>query len=512
MSTEHWNEGYVTELNYTSGYYLELNPERLKFVMLVAGYKPPKIINACELGFGNGVSISIHENGNNINWYGNDFNPSQVINAQQLIGEENKLRIFDDSFEDFCDNENLPNFDYIGLHGIWSWVSKANWNHIVNFIKKKLNPGGIVYISHNCIPGWNNFAPIRELMLEVGDGMNTIEQSLNERFDSAVGFIKKLHEVDARYIKANETIMTRINNFPSSSKEYLIHEYFNRNWRPTSFKEMADILQPAKLNHLSSAHPLDLVDDINLTKEQVKFISGLENKVIKESSRDIITQQSFRRDIWAKGAVSLSKDERNHLLKDVRLIKSLPSGKFDYTVRGSLGQAKVSPKIYDSILSIMNDYKVKSISELADSLAPNKINQNQLMQAILILLGVGQLSIVSEGSENPVVINKAHNFNKSIIAKNMVEFKQQYLCSPVTGGGVMVDQFHQLFLQQHKFKSVEKSKLIDLTLSFLKQKRQKIVSKGRVVTDENEELNEIEKLVEKYVNDYLQIYKALKLL
>jgi hypothetical protein len=33
-------------------------------------------------------------------------------------------------------------FDYIALHGVWSWVSPENRGHIVRFAARYLKPGG----------------------------------------------------------------------------------------------------------------------------------------------------------------------------------------------------------------------------------------------------------------------------------------------------------------------------------------------------------------------------------
>ena len=54
-----WNDGYVTDIAYTYGFYHELNPLRVKFALLNAGYKAPDFdngeeFNALELGFGQG--------------------------------------------------------------------------------------------------------------------------------------------------------------------------------------------------------------------------------------------------------------------------------------------------------------------------------------------------------------------------------------------------------------------------------------------------------------------------
>ena len=47
--------GYVADVEYTIGYFTELNPARLSIGLLNAGYAPPVVRNACELGFGQGM-------------------------------------------------------------------------------------------------------------------------------------------------------------------------------------------------------------------------------------------------------------------------------------------------------------------------------------------------------------------------------------------------------------------------------------------------------------------------
>jgi hypothetical protein len=55
-----WTDGYVADIEYTYGYFGELNPLRTALLFLNAGLMPPKIQTACELGFGQGVSVNVH--------------------------------------------------------------------------------------------------------------------------------------------------------------------------------------------------------------------------------------------------------------------------------------------------------------------------------------------------------------------------------------------------------------------------------------------------------------------
>lgn len=81
-----WSAGYVTDIGYTFGYYAELNPQRLALPLLAAGIVPPKVESACELGFGQGMSVNIHAAASTASWWGTDFNPSQAGFAQELAG------------------------------------------------------------------------------------------------------------------------------------------------------------------------------------------------------------------------------------------------------------------------------------------------------------------------------------------------------------------------------------------------------------------------------------------
>lgn len=122
-----WTGGYVADLGYTYGYYGELNPLATQLLLLAAGLACPKIEAACELGFGQGVGINIHAAGTQICWHGADFNPAQAAHALGLAKASGAaLHLSDESFEQFATRQDLPGFDFIGLHGIWSWVSEQN--------------------------------------------------------------------------------------------------------------------------------------------------------------------------------------------------------------------------------------------------------------------------------------------------------------------------------------------------------------------------------------------------
>ena len=94
-----WTSGYVTDVDYTFGYYVELNPLRLRLPFLNAGLVPPVIGSACELAFGQGVSANMHAVASSVRWFGNDFNPAQAGFAQEVAAVSGAgAELFDQSY------------------------------------------------------------------------------------------------------------------------------------------------------------------------------------------------------------------------------------------------------------------------------------------------------------------------------------------------------------------------------------------------------------------------------
>ena len=284
-----WTAGYVADIGYTYGYYRELNPLRVGLAFASAGLAAPVVRTACELGYGQGLSVNLHAAASDVQWHGTDFNPSQAAFARELAAAAGSgAQLVDQSFADFCAREDLPEFDFIGLHGIWSWISDANRAVIVDFVRRRLRVGGVLYISYNTMPGWAAFAPMRHLLVEHAEVLGAEGRGIVSRIDGALEFADRLMALNPQFARANPLVGERIRQLKGLNRHYLAHEYFNRDWHPMPFATMADWLAPAKLQYACSAHLLDHVDAINLTSEQQSFLADIPDRMFRESTRDFI--------------------------------------------------------------------------------------------------------------------------------------------------------------------------------------------------------------------------------
>lgn len=507
-----WTAGYVADIGYTFGYYSELNPLRVRLAFINRGLVCPESGTACELGFGQGLSTNLHAAASVTEWHGTDFNPAQAGFAQELSAVSGSgAKLYDEAFADFADRADLPEFDYIGLHGIWSWISDENRAVIVEFIRRKLKVGGVLYISYNTLPGWAAFAPMRHLMTEHAEIIGSEGRGIVSRINDAIEFADKLIATKPLFARANPQIGDRITKIKDQNRHYLAHEYFNKDWHPMHFATMAEWLEPAKLNYACSAHYLDHIDAINLSQDQQKFLNEIPDVMFRESVRDFIVNQQFRRDYWVKGARQLSPLDRSELMREQRVILVTHRTDVSLKVTGALGEAEMSVGVYAPILDELADHKPKTLGQLEQALKDKSVNLGQIMEAILILSGCGHVHV----AQNDAVISHARKrtdkINQYILKKARGAGEIGFVASPVTGGGIQLSRFYQLFLMSLTTGKKQPTEWAQYAWSVLSAQGQKIVKDGMPIENPDDNLAELQSQADSFAAKTLPVLKALQI-
>jgi SAM-dependent methyltransferase len=505
-----WTAGYVADIGYTYGYYPELNPLRVKLAFLSSGLVAPDIGNACELGFGQGMSANLHAAASLVSWHGTDFNPSQAGFAQELaVASGAGAQLHDDAFSDFCNRPDLPDFDYIGLHGIWSWISDTNRAVIVDFIRRKLKVGGVVYISYNTLPGWSTFAPMRHLLTQHASNLGAEGAGIVNRIDSALSFTDKLLATKPLYSRANPSVSERMDKLKAHNRNYLAHEYFNADWHPMYFADLAKWLTPAKLSFACSTHFLDHVSQINFTGEQQAILNDIADPEFKETVRDYMVNQQFRRDYWVKGARKLSILEQTEALRQLRVVLTTPRADVQLKFSTALGDATMSEGVYAPILDFMADHKVKTIAQLEQLAKNHGTNFSQLTQALLILVGTEHVQLAQEEQVANKARRSADKLNAYLITKARGNTDIGYLASPVIAGAVTIDRFSQLFLLSRSQGGKQPAEWAQFTWGILASQNQRIIKEGKQLETAEENLAELNVQAQAFADKKLPILKAL---
>lgn len=506
-----WTAGYVADIGYTYGYYTELNPLRARLAFLHAGLVPPSLGTHCELGFGQGVSVNIHAAASNSQWHATDFNPSQAGFAQELaLFSGAQAQLHDEAFAEFCARDDLPEFDSIGLHGIWSWISDENRAVIVDFLRRKLKVGGVLYISYNTQPGWAAMVPMRGLLTEHAGVMGSEGSGIIARIDKALDFAERLLATEPAFARANPAVADRIKQMKGQNRNYLAHEYFNRDWLPMPFSRMAEWLAPAKLDFACSANYLDHIDAINLSSEQQDLLKDIPDTMFRQTVRDFCVNQQFRKDYWVKGARQMNAIERLEAIRAERVVLVQPRADVSLKMNGGRGEVTLQEAVYGPILDYLSNHQPKTIGEIEQAVS-GKAVLAQVLQAALVLCGSGALQPVQ--TEKAIESSKqaCKRLNTHLINKARGSSDLSYLASPVIGGGIAVGRFQQLFLWAKQQGDKQPEQWATRTWQLLSAQNQRLVKEGKTLENPEDNLAELTQQAKDFAEKQLPILRALQI-
>lgn len=492
-----WTSGYVTDLGYTFGFYRELTPRLLWLCGLLRGQETPNPdtpLTYCELGCGQGFTINLLASVNpHIQFYGTDFNPAHIAGAQQLANDAGtqNLKLYDQAFADFALEPSLPEqFDMIVLHGIYSWITPEVRGQIVEFLRRKLRPGGVVYCSYNALPGWSAAAPLRHLMYLHGKATGGPTAG---RLQPALDFINTLQEKNALYFGSNPSLKARVERFDKMPRAYLAHEYLNDAWTLLYHSDVVAEFSEAKLGFIGSAHILDHIDAINLTNDQRDILTKLSDPTLRETVRDFMVNQQFRRDLFGRGALPMRVDQVNAAWQNMQIALTLPRGSIDKKVTGSRGEAQLQADVYDPMLDALAEGP-KTLAELAAHPKTASLGLARIQQAMTIMIGAGYAHPLAPEALQAKARKTAKAFNTAVMKRALTSADLVNLAVPAIGGALAVDRFCQLFLLAEQ----ERAEPVRFAWDALLRIGQRIIKEGKALETEEDNLAELKSRFEAF--------------
>lgn len=516
-----WNEGYRTDITYTYGYYGEMNPACMRFLMLMAGVTPPDVASACELGYGQGLSLNIHAASENIAWTGTDFNPVQAAFAQEMARVSGaRANCYAESFHDFCNRDDLPEFDYIALHGIWSWISPENQTNIVKLVDRKLRIGGALYISYNTFPGWAAFRPARDLMKLYAERQDALGLPILKRIADSFAFMERLGAVKPAYLVENQSVGKRLELFKDKDASYLAHEFFNDDWNAVNFAEMASALASARMTFACSAEPIRAIPGIGLNEEQRHVVDEITDPVLKETVSDFIRNTQFRKDYWLKGARPMQTHTRLAQLRNELFILTASPESINQEIKIGNGTVNLSAASRAILSSVLHDGKVHYIAELekaAHDMAaredkPEGIERENiftLAQALCVLMAASIAAPAQKKQDALKAKPTADRLNAFLENRAVPSNEISFLASPVTGGGVACGRFDMIFLLAIRNGAKTPGQMAAYARDCLHQVGQKIIQDGEPIEDQEKALEHLAKLAESFTGTRLPVLKNL---
>ncbi|MGB3493250.1 MAG: class I SAM-dependent methyltransferase [Elainellaceae cyanobacterium] len=441
-----WTHGYVSDVSYDYSFFPELSPTSMAFNLLDGRCFPPRLdkFTYCELGCGQGFTTNILAATNpQGEFWGMDFNPTHTAEAQRLADAAHlqNIHFSDHSFAEFLEADTPP-FDFITLHGVYSWIGDENRRNIVDLLRQKLKVGGVVYISYNTLPGWSALMPLRQLMLQ---SSSKTGDSTVQRVESGMAFAKQLQAIKARYFVENPTVKADLDAMESDSRNYLAHEYFNQNWQPLYHSEVAQQLADAKLTFAVSGDIDDQFYNFKLTDDQLKVLADIPDITRRETIRDFLFNTRFRRDLFVKGPVKLTALEQVEQLSQVYFALIVDPEDMEYEVDLVGRTIKLDQAIYQPIIDTLAEQPT-TLRKLMGHANLKQLDFATILQALKILISTYHVTPALSAEEEEHRRESVMGLNRAILKRARFGADTQILASPLTASGIDITRSEQLFL------------------------------------------------------------------
>lgn len=324
-------------------------------------------------------------------------------------------------------DESFGTFDYIIVHGIWSWVPDVVKDKILSICNVNLSDNGIAYVSYNTYPGWKRLEQLRDIMLyseKRAKDQDLLERTLYTK--SVLKMVADTMNIDDRSRAQSAYKINNIHNVLNSNDYYVAHEYleaFNDPVYVSDFIERArkqgcayigdEVLQRSFITWLAD----------NVTNN-IRTLSH-DNYVDKEQFYDYVYDTQFRMSLLTKLS---NEDKINHeetVTQDI--LNSL------YYVGNSRNEKGIPEDWTDTVniaikelMDTHRQFNVQGIINHINSQYPGyNINMDQLYQRLLLLTIVGQINIFSESYPmTPFVENESYipqrfiNYVNTLIMKD----------------------------------------------------------------------------------------------
>lgn len=461
-----WGGGYYTGLTYGCYSFRELAPNWLDFALLSQRQRPPRSAGEgspfryLELGSGMGLGLCLlaaaYPEGTFI---GIDFHPSHIAHSQWLATE---LGLGNVSFHeaDFLElaaaDARLPfdpgpGFHYAVAHGILSWIGPEVRAALLVLAGRLLQPGGAFYCSYNTFPGWldrSAFKALADLERQRQGSANLLDV-----FDKTHQTLERLLQTSVPLAQSLPKLSSNLKTIRSiNQSDYLFGEYGAEYWQPFYVGQMHQLAAAHKLSYTASASLPDNFPSL-LPAPLAEQLASEPDPTIRQALQDLAINQSFRRDLFIKGPLRLSRAAQEQQLSQLLLRNTfVPSADAAAsstltTCHTSLGTITLDSARVQQVQVLLSQQPT-SLAEIHQSL---EIPPDELVRFTSLLLHAGLVAL-DRGPAIDAAISSCREVNRRLMELMQEGNNLGFLAAPNVGHGAqpfsLIDVFVLDGLQQ----------------------------------------------------------------
>jgi SAM-dependent methyltransferase len=360
--------GYITDVAYIPGFYPQMAPGALRHVAVLNGVAPPAVAGGfryLELGCGLGRVVTTLAAANpRGEFVGIDLNPEHTAAAGREIAAAGiaNARVLTADFAGLP--ADLGEFEFIALHGVFSWVGPEVRTRILDVVRRHLAPGGLLLVSYNAMPGWAHLQPIRGILgqyaaLRQGDSV--------QRVRDALAYLVFLRDRQAKYFVDNPRASAYIDALLTQDVRYLAHEFLNEHWTSFYFAEVAEMFGGAGLTFVGSQPTHTNFWDLCVRPEFQELFRTTRDRLVTEAHKDFCANTAFRWDVYAKSPRRLEGvDARLTVADDLEFHVAKPGTRLPFQANLGVVTSTIDGPLYGSLVEILSGASLPLSRILAD--------------------------------------------------------------------------------------------------------------------------------------------------
>ena len=416
-----WGGGYVTDITYITGYHRPQSPTVMSLAALLGNIATPmpgpdEPVSYLELGCGQGFGALVLA-ASNPRWIVTaiDFNPAHIAEARSWAAKAGlgNIRFLEADLSTLSEDPaaaQVPEADFVSMHGLWSWVPKAVQAGVVRLLQTKVKPGGVVHVSYNALPAWGPALGMQRLLREGGRRMATRS---DRQASEGLKLVQELQAAEAYQLVRSTWLKSVIERTATLPEHYLAHEYMNEYWAPCFHAEVAEALSEAKLEWVASGNLPENFPELTLSPEQRAIVQRLDDPLLRELAKDMCLNRSLRHDIFVRGARRITPPMRDAALRDLWLSLSIAPDEVPLQAEMPAGNAELSPKFYRPIANAMASGPRRVDDLLTLPGLEGKRDNPAELTGVMVGLGLAEIALRPGAEPSP----QAARFNRLMTAE-----------------------------------------------------------------------------------------------
>jgi hypothetical protein len=371
---------------------------------------------------------------------GVDLNPMHIAQARRLAGDAklSNVTFHEASFSELS-SLGLPQFDFIALAGIYSWLSPDLRNACLSFAQQHLAVDGALFLHYAALPG---NAQIDALYTMIREAATSAEGDSVARYLTAIKRIQTLRDAGALFFRQNPHATAWLKSIVDDDPRSMAHEVLNTQRNSLSVRDVSEEARHFGLGYVANAQ-LELNDfELTMPTTARADIIGAD-PVYAQFMLDTMRAASSRMDVLMRSDAPIVETPVPDLWIDRLTVGPLLAERAELSKRAA---TDLSLDVYGSVLDRVNGKPARLRDLACDAAAKSSLSVEMATKRLLALKLIHLQRRPFASGSNSKTPKLASALNQLLLEERIDYAGALPLASPIAGTQVLLPPEDRLVL------------------------------------------------------------------